>query len=61
LGNLSNLEQLYLYGNILTGTMPAQICARRDNVSPGGVLSTLWADCSGTPPEVTCTCCTYCN
>jgi len=51
---LTNLEWLDLSGNSLTGTVPNEVCAlRNDN---GGNLDTLVADCE----EVTCPCCTYC-
>jgi hypothetical protein len=46
----------------LTGSMPAEVCANR-NIN-GGELVDLQADCSGTPPKVTCalvTCCTFCQ
>jgi hypothetical protein len=55
LGNLVKMKVLDLQLNLLTGTMPAEICARRD---PFGRLDELEADCA---PTITCDCCTCCG
>ena len=45
----------------LTGTMPPEICKLRTPPVGNGNLEFLQADCSGSPPEVVCTCCTFCT
>ena len=50
----------FLSVNALTGEMPEEVCALRNNTSPGGVLGVLVTDCSGNPPEVDCPCCSSC-
>ena len=54
LGMLMNLKYLYLDDNLLTGTLPDEVCALRDD--NGGNLRYLWADCE----ELACSCCTFC-
>merc|ERR1719329_341833 len=51
LGLLINLRLLFLTDNLLTGTLPDEVCALRDD--NGGSLEFLYADC-----EVMCPCCT---
>jgi len=58
LGNLFKLQTLELEENLLTGTMPEDICINR---APLGLLQTLEADCGGSPPEIECSCCTCCQ
>ena len=50
----------FLSVNDLTGTMPEEVCALRNNTSPPGVLGVLVTDCAGDPPEVECPCCSSC-
>jgi len=57
LSNLLQLEKLTLKSNLLTGTMPDGICTNRP---PTGALEVLETDCSGSTPEVECSCCTSC-
>jgi hypothetical protein len=52
------LQTLELEENLLTGTMPGDVCLNR---VPQGLLQTLEADCGGTAPEVVCECCTCCE
>jgi hypothetical protein len=59
IGEIKTLNLADFTDMSLTGTMPAEICANRD--TSGGSLEFLQADCSGVPPEVECTCCTFCN
>jgi len=56
IANLGQLKVAYFDGNEFTGTMPAEVCALVDNS-----LGSLTSDCSGTPPEVECNCCTGCG
>ena len=51
LGRLSNLAQLELESNDLTGTMPTEVCSRTNFG-----LDTLTVDCA----QVSCTCCDSC-
>jgi len=53
LGNLVNLEVLYLQGNNFRGAMPEDVC----NNNIGDIRS----DCGGANPEVFCDCCTQCS
>eukprot|EP00588_Corethron_pennatum_P009441 CAMPEP_0194265876 /NCGR_PEP_ID=MMETSP0169-20130528/962_1 /TAXON_ID=218684 /ORGANISM="Corethron pennatum, Strain L29A3" /LENGTH=476 /DNA_ID=CAMNT_0039006439 /DNA_START=202 /DNA_END=1632 /DNA_ORIENTATION=- len=52
LGNLVNLEVLYLQGNNFRGKMPAECC--------NNMIEDIRSDCSGETPEVFCDCCTQC-
>ncbi len=47
--------------NDLTGVMPDEVCALRNNTVPPGVLGVLVTDCAGDPPEVVCPCCSTCS
>jgi len=58
LGNLFKLQTLELEENLLTGVMPQDVCLNR---VPLGLLATLEADCGGSPPEISCDCCTCCE
>jgi hypothetical protein len=58
LGLMFKLQTLELEENLLTGTMPEDICLNR---VPQGLLQTLEADCGGTAPELVCACCTCCE
>ena len=57
-GQLSELTELLLQFNFLTGSMPASVCAlRSDN------LEDLFSDCGGSNPEIECDfpgCCNRC-
>ena len=57
--NCDSAEILFLYENQLTGSIPDQVCALRDDATPPGELYYLEADCD------VCTagtdCCTDCN
>ena len=44
----------FMSDNDLTGTMPAEVCALRNNTSPPGVLGVLVTDCGGDAPKVDC-------
>ena len=58
-GDFSRLTELLLNGNALTGRMPGSVCQLRTSA----ILEDLWADCSGSPPEIQCAlpaCCTFC-
>ena len=44
--NCDSTEYLFMYENQLTGSIPDQVCALRNDASPPGVLSSLKADCS---------------
>lgn len=50
----------FLSANELTGEMPEEVCARRNNTVPPGVLGVLVTDCAGPDPEVECACCSSC-
>jgi hypothetical protein len=55
LGFLSDLEKLELQGNGLSGSLDALFC------EVGSLpIDKLRADCSGSPPEIACSCCTKC-
>ena len=58
LGLMFKLQTLELEENLLTGTMPDDLCLNR---APQGLLETLESDCGGTAPEVLCECCTCCE
>lgn len=48
--------------NDLVGTVPAEVCANRNNTNPPGMLGTLVVDCNPPDsPEVECSCCSSCN
>ena len=55
LANLQKLERLSINDNMLSGTMPAQICGLTENNGPLGYLV---ADCDQN--EIECGCCTQC-
>jgi len=50
----------FLSANDLTGEMPEEVCANRNNTVPPGVLGVLVTDCAGPDPEVECACCSSC-
>jgi hypothetical protein len=52
-GNLKELEMLKLVRNLMTGTIPENVCA----VFGADDLKHLEVDCR----EVTCSCCAKCN
>lgn len=57
---LTNLNELLLQFNFLTGSMPDSICALRQDA---GNLDDLFADCGGLNPEIFCeysVCCNRC-
>ncbi|CAB9510639.1 Leucine rich repeat N-terminal domain [Seminavis robusta] len=56
LGQLGNLEELYLHGTALAGDMPAELCQLR---SPQGSLAALTSNC-GESGTVACSCCSDC-
>jgi len=58
LGRIAALQDLTAYYTDLTGTMPVEVCALRNNV-----LQKLTADCAGENPILQCSfpdCCTEC-
>jgi hypothetical protein len=58
-GQLTMLNEFLLQNNMLTGSMPASVCALRDNTT--GILEDLWSDCL--VPEIECefpSCCNRC-
>jgi len=61
---LLNLNEFLIWGNVLTGSVPASICALRNDTEPAiGILEDLWSDCGGDPPEIACdfpACCNRC-
>jgi len=54
-GSLSSLDELYVYGNEFEGVMPSSVCALTSQN-----LDYLYADCEGSPPPITCSCCDSC-
>jgi Leucine-rich repeat (LRR) protein len=52
---LTKLESLGLYDTDLIGNLDPVFCS--DRLFP---FFQFFADCSGSPPEITCTCCTHC-
>ena len=56
LGQMVNLRVLSLGGNLLTGSMPDEICTLRREYE----LEYLEADCGGASPKIECDCCTSC-
>jgi hypothetical protein len=48
------LESLFLEGNNFVGSVDEVFCEGRV------VLYEFWADCLGSNPKITCTCCTHC-
>uniref|UniRef100_A0A7S2NR12 Leucine-rich repeat-containing N-terminal plant-type domain-containing protein n=1 Tax=Leptocylindrus danicus TaxID=163516 RepID=A0A7S2NR12_9STRA len=61
--NLPNLDRLYLYRNLLTGSISTSdaLCQSRYTASGIGSLSDLYVDCAGAMPEIECDCCTSCH
>ena len=60
-GQLLMLNEFLLQDNLLVGSVPASICALRDNTT--GLLEDLWTDCGGDPPQIMCdfpACCNRC-
>jgi hypothetical protein len=60
-GQLLLLNEFLVQNNDFTGSMPASICALRDNTT--GILEDLWSDCSGSPAQIACDfpgCCNRC-
>ena len=62
LGELSQLEQVYLDNTNLSGEMPSEICALRAPEGSETGLVELTADCldEASPAKVVCSCCTEC-
>ncbi|KAL3810609.1 hypothetical protein ACHAXA_010567 [Cyclostephanos tholiformis] len=60
IGLMDNLRIAFLSVNDFTGVMPEEVCSLRNNTSTPGVLGVLVTDCSGSPPEVDCPCCSSC-
>lgn len=56
-GRFSRLAVLQVEGNLMTGTMPQEVCNNRDTNPLGGLLETLGADCA----RVACDCCSCCD
>lgn len=56
-GQLQNIQEVLLYGNLLTGPVPEQFCELRDSLP---LFDTLEADCGGPLPQNTCECCSIC-
>mmetsp|Transcript_31668 Transcript_31668/g.38791 ORF Transcript_31668/g.38791 Transcript_31668/m.38791 type:complete len:366 (+) Transcript_31668:131-1228(+) len=57
MGQLQNLGLLLLDDNELTGSIPLEVCMLKSK----GWISSLWADCDGTPkPPIECACCSMC-
>mmetsp|Transcript_20437 Transcript_20437/g.31161 ORF Transcript_20437/g.31161 Transcript_20437/m.31161 type:complete len:731 (+) Transcript_20437:117-2309(+) len=54
-GDLTRLVKLHIEENDITGTLPESICSLKDFD-----LQELVSDCSGSKPEILCTCCTKC-
>lgn len=50
----------FLSDNDLTGVMPEEVCALRNNSATPGDLGVLVTDCAGNPPKVNCPCCSSC-
>jgi len=59
IGGIKSLTLADFTNMDLSGSMPPEICANRN--TNGGKLEFLQADCAGTPPQVSCTCCTFCQ
>lgn len=57
-GELAVFTEFRIEFNVITGTMPASVCALRGTASPE--LVTLHSDCLGDPPEIRCDCCSEC-
>lgn len=60
-GSLLNLNELLIQGNNLSGSVPASLCALRNNAT--GTLDDLWSDCGGAAAKITCSfpdCCNRC-
>jgi Leucine-rich repeat (LRR) protein len=58
-GELFTLNEFVLQANLLTGSMPANVCDLRST----GILDNLFADCAGPVAEIECefpTCCNRC-
>lgn len=56
---LQNLTEFLIENNLISGTMPASICALRGQ-NPAMDLFTLVADCGGVVPRIQCDCCSGC-
>ena len=57
---ISAIGIAFLSDNDITGVMPSEVCALRNNTSPPGVLGVLVTDCGGEDPKVDCPCCSSC-
>jgi hypothetical protein len=55
LQGVSSLQELYLFGNKISGNLDTGFCP-----SSGQGRKHFVADCGGTTPAVVCTCCTVC-
>jgi len=53
IGKMSNLKEIFFNDNNLIGSVPSDICKLKR-------VGALIADCRGSKPEVTCSCCTVC-
>lgn len=59
--NLGNLKRLEIQSNKLRFDLDErELCSLRDDITEGGLLEALVADCQGDEPKVSCTCCTDC-
>jgi hypothetical protein len=61
LGHLSNLVELKLHKNDLTGPLPLEICDQKESSS---LVTYVTADCGGLEPSVSCSypeCCSECH
>ena len=53
----------FLHDNALTGAIPSEVCALRNNANPPGPLGNLFAGCSvcnADPVDPATNCCTAC-
>lgn len=53
---MSHLTRLHLHSNEIEGTVPQELCP----LTTSGILWELTADCGGSSPKVTCSCCSKC-
>eukprot|EP00591_Stephanopyxis_turris_P017022 CAMPEP_0195535554 /NCGR_PEP_ID=MMETSP0794_2-20130614/44472_1 /TAXON_ID=515487 /ORGANISM="Stephanopyxis turris, Strain CCMP 815" /LENGTH=417 /DNA_ID=CAMNT_0040668723 /DNA_START=61 /DNA_END=1311 /DNA_ORIENTATION=- len=57
LGILTKLENLYLQHNNIVGQVPEKVCTLRSQFT----LKDFMLDCEGSPPVISCDCCTKCT
>jgi hypothetical protein len=55
--NLLSLDYLWLNGNDISGSIPEEVCKKREQLSKP---SSFYADCLGSDASVKCDCCTDC-